>query len=88
MDNIVTALASTFLIGSSSFFHLTRTNIKAWMSLKFYRILPRTYELAALEGLEKSPLSYNGRNVVTTLVLSILNGSSLFLQIRRTTIEA
>ena len=25
---VVTALASTFLIGSSSFFHLTRTNIK------------------------------------------------------------
>ena len=55
MDNVVTALASTFVIGSSSFFHLTRTNIKAWMSLKFCRIQPRTYELAALEGLEKSP---------------------------------
>ena len=48
MDNVVTALASTFLIGSSSFFHLTRTNIKAWMSLKFCRIRPRTYEFAAL----------------------------------------
>ena len=44
MDYAVTALASTFLIGSSSFFHLTRTNIKAWMSLKFCRIRPRTYE--------------------------------------------
>ena len=88
MDNVVTALASTFLIGSSAFFHLTRTNIKAWMILKFYRIRPRTYELPALERLEKSPQTYNGRNVVTTLVLSILNGSSLFLQIRRTTIKA
>ena len=29
MDNVVTALASTFLIGSSSFFHLTKANIKA-----------------------------------------------------------
>ena len=29
MDNVVNALASTFLIGSSSFFHLTRTNIKS-----------------------------------------------------------
>ena len=55
MDNVVTILASTFLIGSSSFFHLTRTNIKAWMSLKFCKIWPRAYELAALEGLEKSP---------------------------------
>ena len=52
MDIVVTALASTFLIGSSSFFHLTRTNIKAWNSLKFCRIRPRTYELASLEHLE------------------------------------
>ena len=55
MDNNVTALATTFLIGSSLFFHLTRTLIKDWMSLKFCRIRPRTYELAALEHLEKSP---------------------------------
>ena len=84
----MTALASIFLIGSSLFFHLTRTLIKDWMILKFCRIRPRTYELAALEHLEKSPWTNNGRNVVTTLVLSILNGSSLFLQIRRTTIKA
>ena len=51
----MTALASTFLIGSSSFFRLTRTLIKDWMSLKFCRIRPRTYELAALEHMEKSP---------------------------------
>ena len=88
IDNVVTALASTFLIGSSLFFPLTRTFIKDWMSLKFCRIRPRTYELAALEHLEKSPLTNNGRNVVTTIVLSILNGSSLFLQVRRTTIKA
>ena len=55
MDNVVTALASTFMIGSSSFFHLTWTNIKACMSLKFYRIRLRTYELAGLGHLEKSP---------------------------------
>ena len=51
----MTALASTFLIGSSLFFHLTSTLIKDWMSSKFCRIRPRTYELAALEHLEKSP---------------------------------
>ena len=84
----MTALAPTFLIGSSLFFHLTRTLIKDWMSLKFCRIRPRTYELAALEHLEKSSLTNNERNVVTTLVLSILNGSYLFLQIRRTAIKA
>ena len=54
MDNVVTALASTFLIGSFLFFHLTRTLIKDWMSLKFCRIRLRTFELAALEHLENS----------------------------------
>ena len=88
MDNVVTALASTFLIGSSLFFHLTRTLIKDWMSLKFCRIQQRTYELDALEHLEQSPYTNNGRNFVTTLVLSILNESSLFLQTRRTTLKA
>ena len=48
MDNVVTTLASTFLIESSSFFHVTRITIKAWMSLKFCSILAGTYELAAL----------------------------------------
>ena len=84
----MTALASTFLIGSSFFFHLTMTLIKEWMRLKFCRIQPRTYGLAALEHLEKSLKTNNGRNIVTTQVLSILNGSSLFLQIKRTTIKA
>ena len=47
-----------------------------------------TYELAALERLEKSPYTYNGRNVVTTLVLSFSNGSSSLLQVTRPTIKA
>ena len=58
------------------------------MGSKFRRIRPGTYELPALARLEKSPLTYNGRNVVTTLVLSILNGSSKFLHTIRTTIKA
>ena len=33
-------------------------------------------------------LIYNGRNVVTILVLSILHGSSSFLHTMRTTIKA
>ena len=58
------------------------------MGSRFDRIRPGTYELAALERLEKSPLIYNGRNVVTTLVTSFLDGSSLFLQVTRPTIKA
>ena len=56
------ALASTILIGSSLFFHLTRTLIKDWISLNFCRIRRRTYELAALEHLEKSPQTNNGHS--------------------------
>ena len=80
MNNVVTTLAPSFLIGSSSFLLATSKPIISRMGLIFSRIRPGTYELPALERLEKSPLTYNGRNVVTTLVLSILNGSSSFLQ--------
>ena len=58
------------------------------MGSKFGKIRPGTYELAALERLEKSPWNYNGRNVVTTLVPSFLDGSSSILQITRPTIKA
>ena len=58
------------------------------MSLKFGRIRLRTFELAALERLEKSPYTYNGRNVVTTLVASFFNGSSSFFEITRPTINS
>ena len=88
MNNGVTTLAPSFLIGSSSFLQATRKNIIPQMGLKFSRIRSGTYELPTLERLEKSPWTYNGRNVVTTLVLSILNGSSSFLQTMRTTIKA
>ena len=58
------------------------------MGSKFGRIRPGTYELAALARLEKSPWTYNGRNVVTTLEPSFLDGSSLSLHILRPTIKA
>ena len=48
----MTILTPTFLIGSSLFLQEARTSIKAWMGLKFVRIRPWTYELAALERLE------------------------------------
>ena len=55
MDNVVTTIAPSFLIGSSSFLQVTRSTIKALMGLKFGQIRPATEELAALEHLKKSP---------------------------------
>ena len=48
-------LAPTFLIGSSSFFHVTMTTIKSGQSLNLRQIGPRAAELAALERIEKFP---------------------------------
>ena len=84
----MTTLAPSFLICSSLFLQVTRTTIKSRTGSKFGRIGQGTYELAVLERLEKSPWTYNGRNVVTTLVPSFLNGSSSFLQITRPTMKA
>ena len=85
--NLVSTLASSFLIGSSSYLQITRTSIISQTSLNFSQILPRTAELAALERLKKSQ-TYNGENLVSTLVPSFLIGSSSFLQVTRTTIKA
>ena len=52
MNNGVTALVPSFLIGSSLFLQATRTLIKALMGLKFDRIRPGTYALRALVRLE------------------------------------
>ena len=51
----MTTLAPSFLIGPSVFLQVMRTTIKSWMGSKFSKIQPGTYELAALERLEKSP---------------------------------
>ena len=56
------------------------------MGWKFYLIKLPTAELAAIERLGKSPLTYNGRDVVTTLVPSFYD--ALFLQVTRTTLKA
>ena len=55
MNNVVTTLAPSFLIGSSSFLQATSEPIISQMGSKFSRIRPGTYELPALERLEKSP---------------------------------
>ena len=54
MNNVVTTLAHSFLIGSSSFLQATSKPIKSQMGLKFSRIRPGAYELPALECLENS----------------------------------
>ena len=63
----------SFLIGSSSFFQVTRTCIK---------IPPLTTDLAALECLEKQD------NIVKNLAPSFLIGSSSFLQVTRESITS
>ena len=88
MGNLVTTLALSLLIGCSLFLQVTTTTMISQMGWKFGKIQPGTYELAALERLGKSPLTYNGRNVVTTLVPSFLDGSSSFLQVTRRIIKA
>ena len=54
-ENVVNTLAPSFLIGSSSFLQVTRTNITSRATSKFGQIGPRTAEFAAHERLEKSP---------------------------------
>ena len=53
--NLVSTLAPSFLIGSSSYLQVTRTSIISRISTNFSKIRPRTAELAALEHLKKFP---------------------------------
>ena len=71
----------TFLLGSSSFIQVMRTVIRSRMSSKFGWIRPWTAELAALERLKKSPLTYNMNDVVNTPAFSFLIRFSSFLQV-------
>ena len=54
MNNVVTTLAHSFLIGSSSFLQATSEPIISRRGSKFSRIRPGSYELPALERLGKS----------------------------------
>ena len=81
-------LAPSFLIGSSSYLQVMRTSITSRTSSKFGQIGPRTAELAALGHLEKSPETYNGRNLVNTLAPSFLIRPSSFLQVTSTCMKA
>ena len=62
--------------------------MKSWKSSKFDQIRPWTAELPALERQEKSPYTYNGRNLVNALASLFLIGSFSFLQVSRTCVKA
>ena len=64
--NLVSSVAPSFLIGSSSFLQVWRTAIISRMSTNFGLIRPGTAELAALERLKKFPWTCKGENLVST----------------------
>ena len=78
----MSTLVCSFLDGSSSFLQVTRQTIKACIGLNLCQIPSTTTELAALEHLK------NENNLVSTLALSVLIVSSLFLKVTRTAIRA
>ena len=86
MYNLVSTLAPSVLIGSSSYLQIKRTTIISCVTLNFGQIRPRTVELAALAHMKKFQETYNARNVVSTLGPSFLIGSSSLLQETRTCI--
>ena len=56
MNNVVTTLAPSFLIGSSSFLQATSKPIISRMGSKYSGSRPGTYKLPALERSEKYPI--------------------------------
>ena len=55
-ENVVSTLAPSFFIGSSSYLQVTSTSITSQTSSKIGQIGPRTAELAALEQSGKIPI--------------------------------
>ena len=89
----MSTLEPLFLIGSFSFLQVTRTTIKAWMSLNFGGIPPLTSELAALDQFKKSFIREYSKYLMTCCQVSdrcplgyLLRGSSSYLQVTRTSI--
>ena len=62
--------------------------MRSRVSSKFGKIRPWTVELAALERLKKSLLTYNGKDIVNAPAPSFLMGSSSFLHATRTAIRS
>ena len=83
----MSTLAFPFFIEYSLLIQVTITAIKAWMGSKFGKIGPGSAELATLDRLKKSPYTYNGGKIVSSLVLSFFIESYSFLQVTRTFIK-
>ena len=81
--SVVATQAPSILIGSSSYLELTRKAITSWMSSNFSQIRPLTAELSALDCVKKSIFS-----IVATLAPSFLFGSSLSLEVTRTSVTS
>ena len=88
-EYLVRNLAPTFLIGSSSFLQVRRTqpcNLgRVRISAHIEHGLRSELSLSVLK---KFPYTYNGENLVSTLEPSFLIGSSSFLQVITATITA
>ena len=88
MYNVVSTPSPLFLIGSFFIRVGNKVSYKSLHGIETHKIEHGSMESAALERLKKSPHTYNGSNVVSTLVLTFLDGSSSFLQVSITTIKA
>ena len=76
-------LVLSFLIESYSFLQVTRTTIKAWMSLNFHQIPSPSIDLAALERLKNECIMF-----LSILAPSFLIEYYSFLCVTRTAIKA
>ena len=87
-ENGVATFSQLILIRSFLYLQATMTCMGARRSSKFSQIRPPTADLAALERLKKSPLTYNGKNGVATFSWLFLIGSITYLQVAMTYMRA
>ena len=81
IENGVSTFSRLFFIRSFSYLQIMMTCMRARTSMNFGLFGPLTAELAALEGLEKTPKAYNGENDVSTFSRLFLIGSFSYLQV-------
>ena len=90
--SVVNTLAPTFLIGSSSFFHVTRTVIKDSHEIldenEIRQDSTMEWGVNCFERLKKIPIDLQWERFVNAPAPSFLIGSSSFLQVTRTAIRA
>ena len=83
----MSTLAPPILIGSSSPLQVMSTSIAILDGFEIQQDPARDCGVSCPWVSRKIP-NFSGRNVVTTVVLSFLNRSSLFLQVTRTAMKA